>query len=107
MAAPERQVVEVVYALRAKQRVVTVEHVDGLTAARAVELSGLAREFPELAAGVPDLGVYGRVVKPNHTLRPGDRVEIYRRLRADPREMRRRLAAAGSTMARPAGSRDR
>ncbi len=91
MAAPERQLVEVVYALRDKQRVVTVEYADGLTATRAVELSGLPREFPELAAGVPDLGIYGRVVQPGHPLKPGDRVEIYRRLKADPRETRRRL----------------
>jgi putative ubiquitin-RnfH superfamily antitoxin RatB of RatAB toxin-antitoxin module len=107
MAAPERQLVEVVYALRDRQRVVTVDYADGLTASRAVELSGLAGEFPELAAGAPDLGIYGRVVQPSHILRPGDRVEIYRRLRADPRETRRRLAAAGNTMGRPASGRDR
>jgi hypothetical protein len=107
MAAAERQLVEVVYALPDRQRVVTVDYSDGLTAGRAVELSGLAGEFPELAAGAPDLGIYGRVVQPSHILRPGDRVEIYRRLRADPRETRRRLAAAGNTMGRPAGSRDR
>jgi len=107
MAAPERQVVEVVYALQEKQRVVTVGFVDGLTATGALELSGLAREFPELAADLPALGIYGRVVPPDHRLRPGDRVEIYRRLKADPRETRRRRAAAGNNMGRPAGSRDR
>jgi putative ubiquitin-RnfH superfamily antitoxin RatB of RatAB toxin-antitoxin module len=107
MAAPERQVIEVVYALQDKQRVVTVGFVDGLTAAVAIELSGLAREFPELAADLPALGIYGRVVPPDHSLRPGDRVEIYRPLKADPRETRRRRAAAGNTMGRPAGSRDR
>jgi uncharacterized protein len=107
MAVPERQAVEVVYALQERQRVVTVGFVDGLTATRAIELSGLTREFPELAGGVPDLGIYGRVVPPDHLLRPGDRVEIYRRLKSDPRETRRRLAATGNTMGRPADSRGR
>lgn len=107
MAVPERQVVEVVYALPDRQRVVTVDYADGLTVSRAVELSGLAGEFPELAAGVPHLGIYGRVVQPGYALKPGDRVEIYRRLKADPRDTRRRLAAAGSTMGRPASSRER
>jgi putative ubiquitin-RnfH superfamily antitoxin RatB of RatAB toxin-antitoxin module len=107
MAAPECPAVEVVYALAEKQRVVAVEYANGMTAGCAVELSGLVREFPELAAGAPDLGIYGRVVPQDHPLRPGDRVEIYRRLKADPRETRRRLAAAGNTMGRPAGSRDR
>ena len=68
-----------------------------MTAIEAVEASGMLKDFPELAAGRLDLGVYGRVVQQTHVLRPGDRVEIYRRLTADPREARRRLAAQGKT----------
>ena len=68
-----------------------------MTAIEAVEASGLLKVCPELAGGRLDLGVYGRVVQQTHVLRPGDRVEIYRRLTADPREARRRLAAQGKT----------
>jgi putative ubiquitin-RnfH superfamily antitoxin RatB of RatAB toxin-antitoxin module len=95
MAVPERAFVEVVYALRDRQRIVQVRFSEGMTAIEAVEASGLRVVFPELAAGKHDLGVFGRVVQQTHVLRPGDRVEIYRRLTADPREARRRLVARG------------
>jgi len=97
MADPERAAVEVVYALRDRQHVSRVRHVDGMTAIEAVEASGLLKVCPELAGCRLDLGVYGRVVQQTHELRPGDRVEIYRRLTADPREARRRLAAQGKS----------
>ena len=97
MADPERAAVEVVYALRDRQHVSRVHHSDGMTAIEAVEASGLLKVCPELAASRLDLGVYGRVVQQTHVLRPGDRVEIYRRLTVDPREARRRLAAQGKT----------
>jgi putative ubiquitin-RnfH superfamily antitoxin RatB of RatAB toxin-antitoxin module len=79
--------------LRERQRVVEVEFNDGLTALEAVERSGLLAEFADLAGGRLDLGIFGRVVRPDHRLAPGDRVEIYRPLRADPRDTRRRMAA--------------
>jgi putative ubiquitin-RnfH superfamily antitoxin RatB of RatAB toxin-antitoxin module len=86
--------VEVVYALPERQRVVTLDYVEGMTAGDAVRLSRLAAEFPELAARQPKIGVYGEVVAETRVLRPGDRVEIYRELTVDPREGRRRRAAA-------------
>jgi putative ubiquitin-RnfH superfamily antitoxin RatB of RatAB toxin-antitoxin module len=95
MAIPESAAVEVVYALRDRQRALQVRFAEGMTAIQAVEASGLLQEFPELAGSRIDLGVYGRVVQRAHVLQPGDRVEIYRRLMADPREARRRLAARG------------
>jgi hypothetical protein len=97
MAVPEGALVEVVYALRDRQRLVQVRFSEGMTAIEAVEASRLLEVFPELAAVKLDLGVYGRVVQQTHVLRPGDRVEIYRRLTADPREARRRLAALEKT----------
>jgi putative ubiquitin-RnfH superfamily antitoxin RatB of RatAB toxin-antitoxin module len=97
MAVPEHVAVEVVYALRDRQHVSRVRHADGMTAVEAVEASGLLKIFPELAGNRLDLGVYGRVVQETQVLLPGDRVEIYRPLTADPREARRRLAARGKT----------
>jgi hypothetical protein len=101
MAASERLTVEVAYALPQTQRVVAVPFEEGMTAAQAVEHSGLPEDCPELAGRKLDLGIYGRMVRPDHVLRAGDRVEVYRPLRADPRETRRRLAAAGRSMGRP------
>ena len=100
MSGPEAAFVEVACARRNRQRVVRVAFVEGMTALHAVTASGLLQEFPELAGRPLDLGVYGRVVEGSRTLVPGDRVEIYRPLVADPREMRRRLAAQGGTMGR-------
>jgi len=105
MAAPERRTVEVVYAPPGSQRVVEVEFAEGLTALQAVERAGLLRDCPELSGRRLDLGIFGRVVPEAHLLLAGDRVEVYRPLKADPRETRRRLAAAGRTMGRPAGRR--
>jgi uncharacterized protein len=97
MAAPEGASIEVVYALRDRQHVSQVRHADGMTAIEAVEASGLLKNFPELAGSRLDLGVFGRVVQEAQVLRRGDRVEIYRRLKADPREARRQVAARGKT----------
>ena len=105
MAAPESGAVEVAYALRDRQRVIQVRIAQGMTAIQAVEASGILKDFPELSAGRLDLGVYGRVVQDTHVLRPGDRVEIYRRLTADPREARRRLAAEGKRTGSPSPGR--
>jgi len=49
------------------------------------------------------LGIHGRTVSPERVLADGDRVELYRRLPADPKETRRRLAREGRTMGRTVG----
>ena len=88
--------VEVVYALPDVQRIVTVPLPEtGLTAAEAVERSGLREQFPEIPREPAlALAVFGVVRESNHPLRPGDRVEILRPLRHDPRALRRERAAA-------------
>lgn len=91
MCNPE-PAVEVVYALPERQRVVRVPLRDGMTAFEAVQAADLVAEFPELAAGVPVLGLYGRRVEATQALCDGDRVEIYRPLKFDPREARRNAA---------------
>lgn len=90
--------VEVVYATAREQHIVALPYAPGLTAEAAVERSGLLARCPELAEIERVLGVFGRRVSPMHRLQPGDRVEICRPLAADPREMRRKLAARGDVM---------
>jgi len=85
--------VEVVYALPEKQEVVTLHLPVGATALGAVLASGLQDRYPELAQKMGILGIYSKQVPSDTPLRNGDRVEIYRPLKADPKDARRRKAA--------------
>ena len=60
--------------------------------AQAVELSGFYQDFPEMKAVTPVVGIYGKVCTPERCVSEGDRIEIYRPLRFDPMESRRRRA---------------
>jgi len=80
--------VEVVFVLPERQTLRRVVLPAGSTVEDALMASGLAPE--PLRAGV---GIYGKVVPAETVLRDGDRVEIYRELRADPKDLRRLRAA--------------
>lgn len=84
--------VEVAYAAASRQRIVPVRLPRGSSAMEAARRSGLVDEFPGLALDHSRLGVFGQPVRPDYALRPGDRVEIYRPLELDPKELRRRRA---------------
>jgi putative ubiquitin-RnfH superfamily antitoxin RatB of RatAB toxin-antitoxin module len=85
--------VQVVYALRERQTVLTVQVPTGATAISAVHLSGILQQHPEIETRALELGVFGKAVPHDYTVQEGDRVEIYRPLLADPMEQRRRRAA--------------
>lgn len=87
--------VEVAYALPDKQRIVALELPAGSSVRDAVMQSGLDKQFVELDLRNADLGVFGKgVSKPDEQmLKNGDRVEIYRPLIADPKEVRKQRAA--------------
>lgn len=89
---------EVAYALKDKQIILTVESEKELTVIEAVNDSGILDDFPELKDEELKLGVFGKVAKQDDVLYPGDRVEIYRPLIADPKEARKKRAAEGKTM---------
>ena len=95
--------IEVVYALPSKQRLISLQVEEGTTAREAVLQAGLAEEFPDLRLTDCPLGVFGQVRSDAYCLKAGDRVELYRPLMRDPRDVRRQLAARGATM----GSRER
>ena len=90
--------VEVVAGLSDRQLLLDVEIDDGATVATAVDASKILKRFPEIRGDEVQFGVWGRVVSPEHRLKDGDRVEIYRPLAMDPREARRQLALVGKTM---------
>jgi putative ubiquitin-RnfH superfamily antitoxin RatB of RatAB toxin-antitoxin module len=89
MAAAECISVEVVYALPERQEVINVRVGSGATVAKAVHESGVLVRFPELALERVKVGVFGRRVSLDRMVRPGDRIEIYRELIADPKAARR------------------
>lgn len=80
------------YARPDRQFVVSVELHEGATALDALQASGLLESCPEVDAATAVLGVFGTQVRPDHALHDGDRVEIYRPLKADPRVARRARA---------------
>jgi uncharacterized protein len=92
--------VEVAYARADRQFVVAVELDAGATLADAVNASGLLERCPEINLETNRVGVFGKLAKLDRVLRDGDRVEIYRPLIGDPKEIRRQLAAEGKTMGR-------
>lgn len=87
--------VEVAYARPEEQVVIALEVEKGTSARDAVLRSGILERFPEIDLDASKLGIFGKLTKPDTALRPGDRVEIYRPLLADPKEVRRRRAAEG------------
>jgi putative ubiquitin-RnfH superfamily antitoxin RatB of RatAB toxin-antitoxin module len=88
-SGPGRLKIEVVYALRDEQALITLEVEEGTTAEQAVERSGILARYPGLDLGRGRIGIFGKPVEPGTVLQEGDRVEIYRPLTADPKEARR------------------
>ena len=93
--AEKTMVVEVAYALPHKQKIVTLNVPEGPSMLDAVRLSGMDQHFPELDLESAPLGIFGKAVpKPaERVLQSGERVEIYRPLIADPKEVRKQRAA--------------
>ena len=83
--------VEIVYALADRQVLRRILLPDGSTVEDAIQVSGLRAAFPEM--DTTHVGIHGEPVPLTTVLRDRDRVEIYRPLRADPKEVRRTRAA--------------
>lgn len=81
--------IEVVYAETGAQVIVPLTVPPGTTAGEAVARAALTRTFPQLDIESAPIGVFGKVVEPSRVLRRGDRVEVYRKLRIDPKQARR------------------
>jgi putative ubiquitin-RnfH superfamily antitoxin RatB of RatAB toxin-antitoxin module len=56
----------------------------------AIERSGVLKQFPQIDLDAQKVGIFGRLVKLDASLKPGDRVEIYREIIADPETIPRR-----------------
>lgn len=84
--------IEVAYALPTKQRIVDVAIHENATVEEAINASNITEQFPEIDLKSTKVGIWSRVVKLRDTLIDGDRIEIYRPLIADPKEIRKRRA---------------
>lgn len=96
--------VEVAYATPEKQLILVVTFQDGLTAEQAIVQSDILQRFPEIDMSNSAVGIFSKPCKLDTQLREGDRVEIYRPLIADPKEVRRQRAEAGKVTKKGAGS---
>lgn len=84
--------VEVAYALPEKQYLQRVKLEEGATVEEAIRASGLLELRSDIDLSKNKVGIYSRPVKLTDVLNDGDRVEIYRPLIADPKELRRQRA---------------
>lgn len=96
-AGIELQVV-VVYAVSDRQWVVPLTVAPGTRIRDAIAQSGIANDVADLPGGATgpwDAGVFNRPVAQDDPVHDGDRIEIYRPLRIDPKEARRLRAGTG------------
>jgi putative ubiquitin-RnfH superfamily antitoxin RatB of RatAB toxin-antitoxin module len=95
--------VDVCYALPEKQLLIKVKLPEGSTLQQALEASGVLVKHPEIDLKKNKFGVFAKLSKVDTVLRDRDRVEIYRPLIADPKEVRKQRAAEGKAMKKGAG----
>jgi hypothetical protein len=101
---PENKIkIEVAYALPEDQVILELEVAPATTVETAIETSGILEQFPEIDLGKNKIGIFGKLTKKNTELRDRDRIEIYRPLIADPKEVRKKRAAEGKRMKRGGG----
>lgn len=95
--------VEVAFALPHQQLIIPVQVSPETTAEEAIKLSGIMAKFPEIDLSKNQIGIFGKLTKLDTPLRQLDRVEIYRPLIADPKEVRKQRAADGKAMKKGGG----
>ena len=95
---PDQIMVEVAFALPEKQLIIPVRVHKDCTVQEAIKESGIESKFDEIDLSINDVGIFGKLTTLDAKLRDRDRVEIYRPLIADPKEIRRKRAAEGKDM---------
>lgn len=98
--------IEVIYALPDIQPLLTVQVAAGKTVEQVIRASGMLEAFPEIDLTQNKVGIFSKLVKLDETVRDKDRVEIYRPLIADPKEVRRKRAEAGKLTKKGGGDAD-
>lgn len=88
--------IEVVYALPGEQILYEQSMPEGATVAEAIKNCGILEKYPDVDIAANKLGIFGKLTKADTVLRDRDRIEIYRPLIADPKEVRRKRTTAKS-----------
>lgn len=101
--ADETILVEVAYARRDQQVLIPVRLPPGATVEEAIRRSGVLERFPEIDLARNKVGIWSKLTKLDTPVRDRDRVEIYRPLIADPKEVRRKRAEEGKAMKKGGG----
>jgi uncharacterized protein len=96
--------IEVAYARPERQDVIRLTLPAGSTIVQAIEASGLLQRHPEIDVAKTKVGIFGKLSRMDTALRERDRVEIYRPLIADPKEVRKQRAAEGKVMKKGGGT---
>ncbi|MBC8021581.1 MAG: RnfH family protein [Burkholderiales bacterium] len=84
--------VSLAVALPARQEVIELELPEDATVADAIAAARLGERFPGVDFAAMRTGIWSRPASVTARLRDGDRVELYRALKADPKDMRRKRA---------------
>lgn len=95
--------IEVAYARPDQQLLLPVRVAAGSTVAQVIEASGVLAKFPEIDLAQNKVGIFGKLTKLDTVVRERDRIEIYRALIADPKEVRRQRAEEGKAMKKGGG----
>ncbi|MHB1086022.1 MAG: RnfH family protein [Thiobacillus sp.] len=95
--------VEVLYALAGQQPILKVQLSEDETVEDAIRASGVLEAFPEIDLATNKVGIFSKLVKLDEKVRDKDRVEIYRPLIADPKEVRRKRAEEGKVTKKGGG----
>ena len=82
--------VGIAYSENVQQIWLTIEVPDDATVNDAIARSGILDMFPHIDLATQKVGIFGKIVKPEASLRAGDRVEIYRPITCDPQTVARR-----------------
>lgn len=89
----DRIQVEIAYASQGRQIVLALKLNAGISVREAIQEAGLLANFPEIDLTTNKVGIFGNIVALDTILHNADRVEIYRPLVCDPKELRRRRAS--------------
>lgn len=95
--------IEVAYARPDEQIIIPLQVPADATVAQVITLSRIQERFPEIDPATAKVGIFGKLSKLSAPVRPGDRVEIYRPLLADPKAVRKQRAAEGKRMGKGGG----
>lgn len=85
--------IAVAYSEPAQQLWLRIEVPDESTVQAAIEQSGILAKFPHIDLAEYKVGIFGKVAELDDALKPGDRIEIYRPITADPATVPRRVMA--------------